>query len=570
MPRDFPAIAAQYAADVLSGKQVASKLVKLACQRQIDDLARQEDESFAFRFEPQLATRVCWFVEQAPHIKGKLRGRRIRLEPWQVFILTTVFGWINKDTGKRRFRRVYIECPRGSGKSCFSSPIGLYMAFADNEGGAEVYSCATTRDQAKIVFSAAQDMARQMPQFLRRSGQEVEVTTASIHQQSSASFFRALASEANSLDGLNIHCAIVDELHAHPNRELWDVIETGLGKRDQSLLWAITTAGTNQSGICYEIHSYIKKIIERIIVDESWFGIIYSCDEEDPWDAPETARKANPNYGVSVFPDELAQMVRKAQNIASAQPAYQTKHLNRWCNANSAWMNMAKWNACADPTLNEAAFETVPCIIGLDLASKLDLLSAVRLHWKDIKNEETGRNERHYYVFHQSWLPQETIAESINTHLYGGWIIDGHLIAFPGATNDYDAIEEYVRDNARRYPVQEVAHDQYNATSIVNHLMPEGITMVEVPQRTPFLSPAMKELEAAVADGRFHHNGDPLLTWAVSNVVAHPDKNDNLFPNKETQDNKIDPCTALLTATNRAMNADVNSSGDWDGEILWA
>jgi phage terminase large subunit-like protein len=508
------------------------------------------------------------FVERFPHIKGPLAGRLIRLEPWQVFILTTVFGWINKDTGKRRFRRAYVECPRGSGKSALSSPIAVYMAFMDSEQGAEVYSCATTREQARIVFKLAQDMLRKMPSVCTRYG--IELAKDTVFQQSSNSLFKALASEAQSLDGLNIHCAVVDELHAHPNRELWDVIETGLGKRDQSLLWAITTAGTNQFGICYEIHSYIKKIIERVIVDESWFGIIYSCDEEDPWDTPETARKANPNYGVSVFPDELAQMVRKAQNIASAQPAYKTKHLNVWCNANSAWMNIAKWNACADPTLDESDFEAVPCIVGLDLASKLDLLSAVRLHWRDIKNEETGRNERHYYVFHQSWLPQDTITESINAHLYGGWIIEGHLIAFPGATNDYDAIEDYVRDNARRFQVQEVAHDQYNATSIVNHLMPEGITMVEVPQRTIFLSPAMKELEAAVADGRLHHNGDPLLTWAVSNVTAHPDKNDNLFPNKENKDNKIDPCTALLMATNRAMNADATSSGDWDGEILWA
>ena len=210
----------------------------------------QEDESFAFRFEPELAIRVCWFVEMS-RISKAISRRRIRLEPWQVFILTTVFGWVNKDTGKRRFRRVYIECPRGSGKSAFSSPLAVYMAFMDGEGGAEVYIAPTTRDQAKIVFSFAQAMPRQMPEFLKRAG--VEVTTISIHQQSSTSFFRPLASEANSLDGLNIHCAIVDELHAHPNRELWDVIETGLGKRDQSLLWAITTAGTNQSGICYEV-----------------------------------------------------------------------------------------------------------------------------------------------------------------------------------------------------------------------------------------------------------------------------------------------------------------------------
>jgi phage terminase large subunit-like protein len=565
--RNYLAISQQYAGDVLSGKIPACKQVKAACQRQIDDLARQEDPAWPFRFDRNAAARVCFFIEQAPHIKGKLRGRKIRLEPWQVFCLSTVFGWLHKDTGKRRFRRAYVEVPRGNGKSALSSPLALYMAFMDGEGGAEVYSAATTRDQAKIVFSVAQAMARQMPEFLKRAG--VEVTTNSVHQQSSASFFRALASEANSLDGLNIHCAIVDELHAHPNRELWDVIETGLGKRDQSLLWAITTAGTNQTGICYEVRSYVQKILECVVSDESWFGIIYTIDEGDDWQIEASAKKANPNFGVSVFADDLAQKVKKAQNIASAQPAYLTKHLNVWCNADSAWMNMARWNACADPSLDEADFETVPCIIGLDLASKLDFLSAVRLHWRDVTNEATSRTERNYYCFHTSWLPQKAIENSVNSALYSGWVIENHLTAVPGVTNNFDLVEDWVRDNARRFQVQEVAHDQYNSTQLVNHLMPEGITLVEVPQRTVFLSPAMKELEAAVADGRFHYNGDPLLTWAISNVVAHPDKNDNLFPNKETKDNKIDPATALITAMNRAANADTTSS-EWNGEILWA
>jgi phage terminase large subunit-like protein len=441
----------------------------------------------------------------------------------------------------------------------------LYMAFMDGEGGAEVYSAATTRDQAKIVWSTAEAMAQRMPEFRTRAG--VEILANSMHQTSSASFFRALASEAQSLDGLNVHCAIVDELMAHPNRELWDVLETGLGKRDQSLLWAISTAGTNQAGICYEVRSYVTKILEQVIEDDSWFGIIYTVDEGDDWQTQEAARKANPNYGVSVFPDDLAQKVKKAQNIASAQPAYLTKHLNVWCQADSAWMNMQRWNACADSTLDESDLESLPCIIGLDLASKLDLLSAARLHWQDITND-LGQKRRHYYAFHKSWAPEEAIANSTNSALYNGWVIDDHLIAVPGATSDYDLVEDYIRENARRFKVIEVAHDQYNATSIVNHLQPEGITLVEVPQKTIFLSPAMKELEAAVHDGRFHFNGDPLLTWAISNVVAHTDKNDNLFPNKETKDNKIDPATALLTAMNRAMNADApDDSGDL---LLWA
>jgi phage terminase large subunit-like protein len=565
--RDYPAIAASYCRDVLTEKLPACKQVKAACQRQLDDLARQHGDSFPFRFDAKAATRVCLFVEQSKHIKGALRGRKIRLEAWQVFVLAVVFGWLNKDTGTRRFRRAYIEVPRGNGKSALSSPVGLYMMAMDNEGGAEVYSAAVTRDQAKIVHSTAQAMARQMPEFLQRAG--VEVTTNSIHQASSASFFRPLASEANSLDGLNIHCAIVDELHAHPTREVYDVLETGLGKRAQSLLWMISTAGVNQAGICYEVRNYVTKVLEKVIRDETWFGIIYTIDDEDDWTDERSWIKANPNWAVSVYADDIRQKAQKAAQIASAQPAFKTKHLNLWCQADHAWMNMQKWNACADSMLDEPALESVPCIVGLDLASKLDLLSAVRLHWKDIDNEETGRNERHYYCFHNSWLPQDTINNSTNTHLYQGWVIEEHLTAVPGATNDYDLVEDFIRETARRFQVAEVAHDQYNATSLVNHLQPEGIVLVEVPQRTIFLSPAMKELEAAVMDGRFHHNGDPLLTWAISNIVAHIDKNDNVFPNKENQSNKIDPAVALILAMNRAMSADAPANPD-EELILWA
>jgi phage terminase large subunit-like protein len=564
--RDYSAIANQYCQDVQFGKIPACKWVKAACQRQVDDLVKQDSESFPFRFDQKLAARTCKFVEMAPHVKGALRGRRLRLEPWQVFIVSTVFGWLNKDTGTRRFRRVYIEVPRGNGKSAVSSPVGLYLTAMDSEGGAEVYSAATSREQAKIVFKTAQDMARLMPEFLNRAG--VEVTANAIIQMSSASSFKALSAEANNLDGLNIHGAIVDELHAHPTRDVYDVLETGLGKRRQSLLWMITTAGTDLGGICYEVHNYLQKILDKVIFDDSWFGIIYTIDEGDDWQTVESARKANPNYGVSVFADDLAQKVQKARNIASAQPAYKTKHLNVWCQADQAWMNMVKWNDCADESLDESDFATVPSILGLDLASKLDLASGVRVHFRDILNEETEQTKRHYYCFSKNWLPQEAINNSTLSAIQG-WVIDGHLTAVQGATNDYDLIEDWIRDNARRFRVQEVAHDQYNATSIVNHLTPEGITMVEVPQMTKFLSAGMKELEAAVADGRFHYNGDPVLTWCISNVVAHMDKNENLFPNKQTAANKIDCAVALIMAIYRAVSADGNDN-DWDGEILWA
>jgi phage terminase large subunit-like protein len=210
------------------------------------------------RFQP--ADNLCAFVERLPHVKGPLAGQPILLEPWQVFILTTVFGWVKPD-GKRRFRRAYIEVPRGSGKSALSSAVALYMLAADGEGGAEVYSLATTRDQARIVFGDAQAMARRSAGFRTRFG--VGVGAHNIHVLANGSKFEALSAEGSTLDGLNIHFGCIDELHAHKTRTVYDVVETGTGKRDNSLLWVITTAGSNRSGICYEVRTFVTRLLGR-------------------------------------------------------------------------------------------------------------------------------------------------------------------------------------------------------------------------------------------------------------------------------------------------------------------
>jgi phage terminase large subunit-like protein len=480
-----------------------------------------------------------------PHVKGrKFVGRTISLEPWQCFILTTVFGWLSKETGLRRFRRAYTEVAKGNGKSALSSAVSNYMAVADGEPGAEVYAAATTRDQARVVFSVSQAMLRGMAKFCERAG--VEVTAYSINKMRSNSLYRALSSDANSVEGIQPYFICVDELHAHPSRDLYDNLDTANDKREGSLLWAITTAGSDRAGICYEQHLYVKKILERSVYDESYWGIIFTLDDEDRWGEPEELRKANPNWGVSVDPVEIMQKVGKALQIASAQPGVKTKNGNIWVNADHAWMDMQRWAKCADPKLDEADFEGQPCIVGLDLASKLDLLAKVRIFWKDVEEK------RHYYVFGDYWTPEARLELTQNSQ-YQGWAIEGQLHTCPGETNDYDVVEDAIRTDCRRFQVLEVAHDPYQAQQFVNHLQPEGIVMVEVPQLPKTLSEPMKELEAAVYDGRFHFNGDPILSWAISNVVCHRDKNDNLFPNKERYENKIDPVTALLTALNRVM-----------------
>lgn len=548
--RDYVQIAAQYCADVLSGAIPAGKYVRLACERQVNDLAHQDNLDFPYRYDTERAAiRVCRFIELLPHIKGPLAGKRIELAPWQVFILTVVFGWVKKADGKRRFRRAYIEVPRGNGKSAFTSPVALYMLAADDEGGPEVYSAARTKEQAQIVFDVAKKMLQSEVGAKLRKHYGIQVLARSIVHPKSNGIFTPLASEAESLDGKNVHFACLDELHAHSNSDVHDSLDTATGKRDQSLMWMITTAGTDMTGICYTTRDYVIKVLESVFVDETYFGIVYTLDKDDDWATVEAARKANPNYGISVYADDLEQKLKKALQQVSAQTNYKTKHLDIWQSAGAAWMDMRRFGKCADPTLKEADFIGQPCMVGLDLASKLDLLTQVRLFWKHIEGK------RHYYAFWQHWAPEARI-ESTTILAYKKWVNDGHIQVCPGETNDITLAEDAIREACIAYDVKEVAHDPWGALELVNKLTAEGIVMTQVDQVTRNLSPSMKELEAAIYDGRFHYDGDPVVFWAMSNVVAKPDKKDNVFPFKLKPENKIDPIVALCTAVIRVMAID--------------
>jgi phage terminase large subunit-like protein len=537
----------------LAGRIPAGKWTRLACQRQLDDLARaaKNDPDFPFVFDLEAAQRKCEFVELSPHVKGKkFAGRKIHLEPWQCFIITTAFGWIHRETGFRRFRRVYIEVAKGNAKSTLTSAIANAVGFAENEPGAEVYSAATTRDQAKVVFSVSQAMLRGMSEFCERAG--VDVAAHSINQACTNSFFRPLSSDANSVEGILPFFTCIDELHAHPSRDLYDNLDTANGKRDGSMLWSITTAGSDQAGICYEVHQYVTRILDGTNRDDSFFGIIFSIDDDDDWAVLENIRKANPNWGVSVDPAEIGQKLQKALQIASAQPTFKTKHCDVWVNADHAWMDMVRFRKCADPQISDQQFTGKPCVIGLDLASKIDILAALKVFWRDEPGAEQQKPKRHYYAFGKYWLPEARVEQAQNSQ-YQGWAIEERIETSPGDVNDFDLVELWIREQAKRFSVRDVGHDPWNAVEIVNHLQKERILCTEVPQTVQQLNEPMNELEAAVYDGRFHYDGDPILEWGISNVVAHRDRNDNIFPTKEKAEKKIDPVTALLNAFNRII-----------------
>lgn len=583
--RDYAAIALSYAQAVVDGSIAACKWTVAACQRQIDDLGRQQTPGFPYRYEAAKGARVCMMLELLPHIKGRWASKTIRLEAWQVFILMTVFSWVfatsaaadpdaRAKDGLRRFRTVYIEVPRKNAKSTLTAGVALYMLGPDGEEGAECYSAATTKDQARIVFDVGKAMAKRTPAYCSRFG--VDALAHSLVREETESFFKALSSDDNNLDGLNAHFAAVDEVHAHKTRGVWDVLETSTGARLQALLWGITTAGTNRAGICYEIRGYLLQLLTFVLKqhdelcetrgykadgtaaeDETFFGMVYTIDDDDDWTDPKVWAKANPNYGVSVFPDDIARLCRKAQQLPSAQPNFKTKRLNVWVNADSPWMDMRLWDKCGDPNLSIDDFATEEMFAAFDLASNIDIAAKVRLFRRTkIEKNKDGEDEPrvHYYAFGSFYLPEEIVEESDNSQ-YKGWVESGRLIATDGNIIDQNAIQDDLRLDKDQFQIREVAYDPFQATKFATELLSEGFPMVEVGATVKNFSAPMKEVEAMVKAGRLHHTGCPVFAWMISNVVAHVDKKDNVFPNKQTPKNKIDGAVALIMAMNRAMLA---------------
>lgn len=566
--------AAKYARDVVSGRIVACAYVQQACQRHLDDLARSKDKNYPYRFNKDKGEKACRFIQRLVHTKGEwakkpINARRIRLEPWQQFIHACVYGWERKKDKRRRFRTVYIEVPRKNGKSIIAAGNGLYMFTADGEYGSEVYCGATTEKQAWEVFKPAKLMAKALVNLRRAFNVEV---CAKKLERPDGSIFEPVIGDPG--DGSSPHCAVVDEYHEHDGPELFDTMATGMGARREPMILVITTAGSNLAGPCKDLHDDVIKMLAGSVVDDELFGIIYTIDEGDDWTSPAALQKANPNIGVSVFTDYLlAQQARAIRNPRYTN-TFKTKHLNVWVNASTAFFNMEHWQRAEDTSLRLADFNDAPLWLSLDLASKLDITSMVMLfaRWED-------DGKLHFYCFSRHYLPEDTIfdPDQKNTKLYQKWVATEcensggtALTQTDGAEIDFNEIAADALELARDYEVREVPHDPWNATQLAQQLGEEGLTAVKIPQTTAHLSPGMKELESALKSGRFHHDGNPVLSWMISNVVSKEDANENVFPRKEREDQKIDGAVALIMAAYRAMLSveEFNPLDDLDDEDL--
>lgn len=556
----------KYAQDVVSGKIAACRYIKKACQRHLDDLEKQQDLAFPYYFDNEKAEKACKFIQCLPHTKGDwaLRRQSITLETWQLFIISNAFGWLRKSNNLRKYRQVYTEIPRKNGKSAISAGVGLYMFCMDNEFGAEIYSGATTEKQAWEVFRPARLMCKKTDLLCRTFG--IEVNASNLNRPADGSRFEPLIGTPG--DGQSPSCAIVDEYHEHKDDELYTTMLTGMGARKQPLMWIITTAGYNIEGPCYDKRREVIDMLNGTTPNDELFGMIYTIDEDDDWTDPAILRKANPNFDISVYGDYLESQQKQAINNPRFTNKFKTKHLNVWVSAKESFFNMVSWENCRDDSLTLDDFAGEDVVLGLDMARKLDMNSLVPVFTRIIDGK------RHYYcIAPKFFVPEDTIF-STDTALkrvvdkYQKWVVSGHLTATDGAEVDYREILETIKDTNKEHKVVSCPIDPHGAIAISHDLADEGLNPITITQNYTNLSDPMKELEAAIEAGRFHHDGNPIMTWCIGNVVGkYAAGNDDIVrPVKEIPENKIDGAVGLMMAIGRIMLND--DGGYMPDEIL--
>lgn len=527
----------RYARDVVEGRIVACKWARLACQRHLDDLATGHERGLWW--DADAAEHVCAFFGLLRHSKGRWGDQPFTLSDWQAFIAGSLFGWKRHD-GLRRFRQAFLEFARKNGKTTFAAALGLYLLVCDGEAGAEIYSAATKRDQAKLVFEDAKAFvakSKGLASVIQRWKYRLEVADT-------RSKFEPLGADADSLDGLNPFVAICDEIHAWKSRDLWEVLLTGMGAREQPLVLVITTAGDFSDSIYNELHNDVEQILDGVVQDDEIFGFIATLDPEDEWTDESVWVKANPNLGVSLRVDELRSVIAKAKRTPSSQNKTKRLRLNVRTAALDSWLRLDLWDRCNE-RFDERELLGRPCYAGLDLANTSDLAAlALAFPWGLSRGEQTYRFKWFF------WCPEEcedAASEKLRRKLFP-WVQAGWVQYTQGNQIDLGTIQDQVFQCAKDYDLKEVVYDPWNAGAPSQAIEQAGIRIAKFPQAPTQYNEPSRYFEKSLADQRIQHNGNPVMRWMASNCVARTNGAGYLMPDRKKSRDKIDGVPATIMA----------------------
>lgn len=529
-----------YGRAVLAGKIPVCKWTRLGIERHYRDL--ENGHKRGLWFSDAHAQHMLESFLFLRHSKGEWAGKQFELAPWQLFWHAVAFGWM-RDDGTRRFREVWKEVPRKNGKSTDLAGVGIYLFEFDGEGGAEVYTAATKLEQAKITHSEAVRMVESSPLLRRHIG--IRRDELYNLQPGRADKFEPLGRDSKSLDGLNPHGALLDEVHAHPNREIYDVIKSGVGARRQWMIYQITTAGFDLSSFGYEQHQYAEQVLEGVFDDDEFLAIIYTVDDEHRWDDPVEWAKANPNLGISVYESNLQAACEQAKRKPTEQPNFKTKRLNIWVTGGEKWIPVSTWRERGD-ALKLEDFAGEECFIGIDLAEKNDIAALCLIF------QRAGK----FFFFFRYYFHADGAREKNNHHL-AKWALEGYLTLNDGNATDFDVIKADLLKYKVMFQVKEVPYDPKFAAYFANKLIEEGLPMVEISQTSKHFTLPIIEVENLVLEKKLLHDGNPMTDWMMSNVVMRESKFSGLkHPTKEKPENKIDGPVAMLLAAGRALLAE--------------
>ena len=496
-------------------------------------------------FDEAKAQRAVEFIRCLKHTKGRWRGQAFDLLPWQETIIRDVFGTVKED-GFRQYNTAYVEIPKKNGKSELAAGVALYMTCGDNEWGAEVYGCASDRQQASIVFDVAVDMVEQCPALKKRIKPVMSVKR--LVYKPTNSFYQVLSAEAYTKHGLNVHAVIFDELHSQPNRELFDVMTKGSGDaRTQPLFFLITTAGTDRHSVCFEQHQKAEDILCGRKVDPTFYPVIYGAADDADWTSEEVWYRANPSLGHTIDIGKVRNACLSARDNPAEENIFRQLRLNQWVKQSTRWMQMEKWDACAFP-VDEGELLGRECYGGLDLSSSIDITAFVLVF--------PPRDDAEKYVFlPYFWIPEENMVRRVRRdHVpYDVWEKQGFLETTEGDVIHYGFIESFIDGLGKKFHIREIAFDRWGAVQMVQNLEGLGFTVVPFGQGFKDMSPPSKRLMELVLERNVAHGGHPVLRWMMDNIFVRTDPAGNIKPDKEKSTEKIDGAVAAIMALDRAV-----------------